>query len=282
MEKYLYDTSKVIELINEGRVLLLAGDEKKLDQLPDGNWIAGTTPYFMDTEGCCFNPDKIHVRDITEIAEEFKIVEYNEDNINNIVSDGYDNGFTVLILPAMQNIVHKFAVEVPDYPNLYKNPLVGWISGIKYENVGKDTAKVYSGKVKSEIWKDIELWLEEFRPYFGKIQIVGSGGNINKLTKIYGNYNRRTISYFQLQAAYSHLTSFNLQERIDKLGLRPDRADVIVPASEIFLHIMKTIDSENVYAPKIGLADGLIHILYQKYINNFDTVYGVKKKAVDK
>jgi exopolyphosphatase/guanosine-5'-triphosphate,3'-diphosphate pyrophosphatase len=127
------------------------------------------------------------------------------------------------------------------------------------------TIRLLNGKVKDKQWEELKSWLERFKEDFGKIHIIGSGGNINKIAKIYGNYRDNTISYQQLAHAYGHLKSFTLEERIEKLGLRPDRADVIVPAAKVFLFIAKIIRSETILVPKIGLADGLIHQLYEKH-----------------
>ena len=121
--------------------------------------------------------------------------------------------------------------------------------------------------MKDKQWEELKSWLERFKEDFGKIHIIGSGGNINKIAKIYGNYRDNTISYQQLAHAYGHLKSFTLEERIEKLGLRPDRADVIVPAAKIFLFIIKIIKTKSLFVPKIGFADGLIYQLYAKSNN---------------
>jgi len=127
------------------------------------------------------------------------------------------------------------------------------------------TIRLLNNKVKDRQWEEMKAWLKQFEEHFGKIHIIGSGGNINKIAKIYGNYRDNTITYQQLEHAYQHLKSFSLRERIEKLGLRPDRADVIVPAANVFLFITRIIRVETILVPKIGLADGLIHQLYEKH-----------------
>ena len=107
-------------------------------------------------------------------------------------------------------------------------------------------------------------WLMEFRKDFGRINCIGTGGNINRLTKLYGDQVENNISFTQLQYAYKQLKSIPLKERIEKMGLRPDRADVIVPAAKIFLTIMKSAGIDTIIAPKVGLADGLIFGLFEK------------------
>ena len=124
------------------------------------------------------------------------------------------------------------------------------------------TIRLLNKKVGDEQWNEMKDWLLQFKDDFGKINIIGSGGNINKIAKLYGNTITNTISYEQLEYAFKHLKSFSLKERIEQLGLRPDRADVIVPAAKVYLFIAKTVQSDSILAPKIGLADGLVHQQY--------------------
>jgi len=124
------------------------------------------------------------------------------------------------------------------------------------------TIRLLNKKVGEEQWNEMKEWLLQFKNDFGKINIIGSGGNINKITKIYGNTINNTISYDQLKFAHKHLKSFSLKDRVEKLGLRPDRADVIVPAAKVYMFIAQMVQSGSILAPKIGLADGLIHQQY--------------------
>ncbi len=150
MEGSLKTCEQVVKMINEKKVLLLAGDESQLDKLPDGNWIAGTIPYFMSTEGSKFSKDMIHVIDVTDLQQGFKIATYDEKNIKNIVSDEFDNGFTILILPALQPVWQEYALNSPEYENIYMNPIVGWVSGTEFSEFGKATPKTFKGNAKSE------------------------------------------------------------------------------------------------------------------------------------
>ncbi len=127
------------------------------------------------------------------------------------------------------------------------------------------TLRMLSKKVDEREWELMKEWLQTFSSDFGNFGVIGSGGNINKLTKLYGNHSLNTLGKGNLEQAYNHLRSFTLKERINHLGLRPDRADVIVPAARVFLFIMNTIKASEILAPKIGLADGLIHNLYLKH-----------------
>jgi exopolyphosphatase/guanosine-5'-triphosphate,3'-diphosphate pyrophosphatase len=128
------------------------------------------------------------------------------------------------------------------------------------------TLRILSGADKAEEWEKLKLWLMNFENNFGNILIIGSGGSINKLGKLFGRSSDRMISLAQLQRGYRQIKNLSMKERIEGMGLRPDRADVIVPAAEIFLTIARTIKSVNIYIPRIGLSDGLIYNLYNSYI----------------
>lgn len=127
------------------------------------------------------------------------------------------------------------------------------------------TLRILSGKMDKKEWDRLEKWLKQFKENFGELNLVGSGGNINKINKLYGDPFHYTLTYDKLIYAHKYLKGFSLMDRIEKLGLRPDRADVIVPAAKIFMVIMKIVKSESILVPKIGLADGLIYHLYEQH-----------------
>lgn len=127
------------------------------------------------------------------------------------------------------------------------------------------TIRLLNNKTTDEEWERMKQWVKEFRKNNAKILCIGSGGNINKLIKLYGNRETKIITTENLKYALDHLNRFSVQERIDYLGLRPDRADVILPAVEIFNAICKWAKTAYVYVPQIGLADGIVNILYKEY-----------------
>ena len=124
------------------------------------------------------------------------------------------------------------------------------------------TIRMLCNKVEKSEWAKMKNWLITFSGDFDKFLCIGSGGNINKLAKIYGKYEDRTLSYTKLEKGYKQIVATPVLERIEKMGMRPDRADVIEPAAKIFLTIMKTINASSIYVPKIGLSDGLIYMMY--------------------
>jgi exopolyphosphatase / guanosine-5'-triphosphate,3'-diphosphate pyrophosphatase len=130
-------------------------------------------------------------------------------------------------------------------------------------------------------WDDLRKWLKDFKKDFGKIYCIGSGGNINKINKIYGTKPNDIVTYISLQNGYNQIRNLPISKRIEDLGMRPDRADVIVPAAQIFLTIMKWTKIDFIYVPKIGLSDGLIHVLYKNYKNNLNNPQVVKLKDLN-
>lgn len=128
------------------------------------------------------------------------------------------------------------------------------------------TIRMLLDNVPHAIWDDMKLWIKELRQDKEiPINCICSGGNINKLTKLYGNIERNTLTYSQLVEGHEFLEGYPIEYRIENLGLRADRADVIVPAAIIFKRLMKWGNIPEIHAPKIGLADGLITELYKQH-----------------
>ncbi len=125
--------------------------------------------------------------------------------------------------------------------------------------------RLLNKRVEEEEWDNMKSWLKGFRSDFGRINCVGTGGNINRLAKLFGNQIDNSLTFTQLRYAYKTLKEIPLKQRIEKMGLRPDRADVIVPAAKIYIEIMKAANIETIVAPRVGLADGLIYKMYDEY-----------------
>ncbi|HOG20579.1 MAG TPA: hypothetical protein PKW37_09085, partial [Salinivirgaceae bacterium] len=207
---------QVIKMINDNKVLLLAGDENALDKLPKGRWIAGTTPYFMSTSGGKFSKNLIHVTDITDIQENFKIVNYNEENIKNIVADEFENGFTMLILPIFQPVWQQYALNSPEYDNIYMNPIVGWVSGTDFSELGKSTAKTYNGNTKSET-DGVAMHVKLPNNLVARTEMInlykpGSGDNITFPNKGFDS-SVCTVNDKE-QSLYDYFTSIKSDERL--------------------------------------------------------------------
>jgi exopolyphosphatase/guanosine-5'-triphosphate,3'-diphosphate pyrophosphatase len=135
---------------------------------------------------------------------------------------------------------------------------------LKQQSFPIGTLKILNNKVTPEHWQELSDWLHQFEAHFGRIHVIGSGGNINKLTKLFGRPNEHITIRNNLKYGYEQMKTMSVEERMEVFNLRADRADVIVPAAKIFLTIMDKIQSDLVLAPRIGVADGLIYQLYEK------------------
>lgn len=129
------------------------------------------------------------------------------------------------------------------------------------------TVRLLNNQVEDKEWKAMSKWLNKYKKDFKKIYCIGSGGNINKLNKLYGRIPENILSFSNLEYGIDQLKRFSNEERIEQMGLRPDRADVIVPAAIIFKTIMGQIGTEQIFVPKVGLSDGLVINLYNEYKN---------------
>ncbi|GAB4449241.1 MAG: rod shape-determining protein [Bacteroidia bacterium] len=129
-------------------------------------------------------------------------------------------------------------------------------------NIG--TLRLLYNKVNDEVWDEMKQWIKKNTQGIYPLNAIGSGGNINKLYKMSGKKENKSLGYNKLKGLYEMLQSYTYEERIKLLGLKPDRADVIVPAAKIYLTAMKTADIEKIYVPQIGLSDGVIHQLYEE------------------
>ncbi|MEQ6124735.1 exopolyphosphatase [Pseudotenacibaculum sp. MALMAid0570] len=121
-----------------------------------------------------------------------------------------------------------------------------------------------------EVFKKVEAWIKENTKTYRKVALIGSGGNINKLFKMSGRSEGAPISYIYLNAQYQFLKKMSYGERITELSLNPDRADVIIPATKIYLAAMKWSGARKIHVPKIGLADGIIKSLYYNSVEPVD------------
>jgi len=130
-------------------------------------------------------------------------------------------------------------------------------------NIG--TIRMLHKKVHKEYWDFFKAWIKLETKNIKPLIAIGSGGNINKLYKMADKKNNKSVSYKKLKVLSEKIESYSYDERIKILGLNADRADVIVPASKIVLAVMKTAEIEEMIVPQIGLADGLIHELYEAY-----------------
>ena len=135
---------------------------------------------------------------------------------------------------------------------------------IKSHSFNIGALRLLNHQVASSEIRYLKTWLNEVKDKYRQVTVIGSGGNINKLYKMALKTQGQLIYREELRDLHNHIKSFSVEERISKLSLNPDRADVIVPASAIYLKAMKWSGAHRIMVPKIGLADGIIRDMYAR------------------
>jgi exopolyphosphatase/guanosine-5'-triphosphate,3'-diphosphate pyrophosphatase len=128
------------------------------------------------------------------------------------------------------------------------------------------TVRLINDMVEDTMWQQMESWIKENTKDYRKVNCIGSGGNINHIFKNSGKKLGKPLTYFYLASYYELIKSHSYEERITEMNMNPDRADVIIPATRIYLSAMKWSGAKNIYVPKIGLADGIVKSLYNEKV----------------
>jgi exopolyphosphatase/guanosine-5'-triphosphate,3'-diphosphate pyrophosphatase len=138
----------------------------------------------------------------------------------------------------------------------------GEFSASRSFNIG--TIRMLDNQDKEETWNEMKEFIRDNTKNYKLLAGIGTGGNINKLYKLSEEKNDAPLSFNKLRSLYSYLNSFSLKDRINVLGLNQDRADVIIPACEIYITVMKWANIKNIYVPTVGMVDGIIQTLIEK------------------
>ena len=133
-------------------------------------------------------------------------------------------------------------------------------------NIG--TIRLLSGAVSPDVLDSLKSDMTDYAKSYPGIIIVGSGGNINKLSRMFHESSKKSkhniLPVRNLQQIHDEMKPLSIKERIDKYGLKPDRADVIIPAAEIFLNVVQALGCTEIHVPNISLADGIIDGMYKE------------------
>lgn len=129
-------------------------------------------------------------------------------------------------------------------------------------NIG--TIRLLKNQVTEANWGEMKEFIKTKTKGYHHVTAIGSGGNINKIFSISKRKEGKPLQLELLRDYYKEFSTMSLQQRMSLYKLREDRADVIVPALLIYINVMRWADTEEIYVPKIGLADGLIHSLYEE------------------
>lgn len=127
------------------------------------------------------------------------------------------------------------------------------------------TVRMLQGRPNQRAMDALKTWVKRHRAEHGPLVAIGSGGNINTIFKLARVKQGRPLTYVEVREIHRHVKSCSLEERIVTLGLRPDRADVVVYAGGVYLSVMKWGKIAKIFVPEVGLSDGIVHLLYEKH-----------------
>lgn len=140
----LQSPETVRERILAGETLMIAADSSVLRQLPRGNWIGGSIPYFMAERGICSHTS-CYATAAPGTTQQTLVRSYTERELSRIVDDAPDNGYSLVTIPFGSDAHHRFAREAPEYHDIYLKPIVGWISGVDLDALLSTRAEVFDG-----------------------------------------------------------------------------------------------------------------------------------------
>jgi hypothetical protein len=145
MERCMWTVDETAEVVCSGKSLFVAGDESALSKLPKGQWIGGTIPYFMADDGGQMDRDLVNVTVMPDYILDLNLKTCDENTLKNVYTDAPRNGFSLVIIPGMSQAHLSFGLNAPAYDDFALRPLIGWISGIHMDDLGKVSPKVFYG-----------------------------------------------------------------------------------------------------------------------------------------
>ncbi len=136
---------------------------------------------------------------------------------------------------------------------------------VKSKSFPIGTVRILEDRVAEESWEEMMQWCHQMQGENEELTALGTGGNINKLCNLLGSKKEKPIELKKLQKLAKKLQKLSYQKRMEEYDLKPDRADVIVPASKIYIDVLQESGVNEIIVPKVGLADGIITQLYSKH-----------------
>lgn len=130
------------------------------------------------------------------------------------------------------------------------------------------TIRLLKGQVQEQVWDEMKRFLKERTKGYHHVTAIGSGGNINKVFSLSKKKEGKPLSIDYLRELLKEMSELDLNARILRYKMREDRADVIVPALSVYINAMRWSEAEEIYVPKIGVADGIIHFLYEELLRS--------------
>ena len=253
--------------IKSGQRLILAADESLLAKLPKGNWIGGTIPYFMDEKGGIMDRDRIFVTEVPKEIEEIRIKAYDQNALSGIPKDAFENGVSFIIIPATSQCHIRYAQNAPDYPDFFLHPIIGWISGVHLDDLGKTKPKVFNG-VDGSSYEDAAIVLHGKLPenLYANIGVVNvfEQGSDDVLTFEHEGF---TVKDCFVNGTKKNFAAYIKEQKIDtRLPLVADYSGALI---NISIQTVKS-DSVDLYAPVFSGVRYQFAKELDSYMNQFD------------
>lgn len=257
----MYSVDEISQLIANGKKLLLAGDENLLNKLPKGDWIGGSIPYFMSDKGGIITKEKIYANVLPEYISSIKIKTYDIASIKDVYKDCYDNGFSVIIIPAFSETHLSFAINAPDYKDFAVHPMIGWISGYYLGDNGV-SAQSFAGNTASASSKDaVVMHIELPKNKYADLDIIN----------LFSQGNGDTIEFeesgFSVKDALINGEKMNFASYLKKKGI-----DTRLPLVADYNSVMINISVQNVAIDKVDFYAPVFKGIQYKFaspVNNY-------------
>jgi exopolyphosphatase / guanosine-5'-triphosphate,3'-diphosphate pyrophosphatase len=188
---------------------------------------------------------------------------YQNTGIDLEIIDGKQEADYLFTLFKTQNINHSKSYLFVDVGG-GSTELTIVKNGVRHKSKSFKLGSLRAIKVKPDldIWKTVENWLTDNCCNGDQFTAIGTGGNINRILKFTKKKHLKPLNVNEIQSILNNIASYSAEDRVDILGLKPDRADVIIPAGEIYLKLMRMAGIDEIIVPKIGVSDGIIYNLY--------------------
>lgn len=128
------------------------------------------------------------------------------------------------------------------------------------------TIRIIKGMIEDGEWDAVTEFVKHVSDGVSPLMAIGTGGNINRLQRLIRNPKNSPISLSKIEEITTTLKAYTFEDRVKKFALKPDRADVIIPAAEIYIRVMKLAGANKIIVPKVGLSDGIILKIHEEYL----------------
>lgn len=269
MTETMHPVDQVAALIQQGQSLLLAGDEQVLRQLPPGNWIGGTIPYFVGQAGGVFSRNQVCITRLPDYVVRVAITTYDETTIHQVYRDAPPNGFSVIIIPAHSNIHFSFALKCHNYPGFATRPLAGWVSGISLDASESAVPLVFDGATATAHPNKAVVMHVELPPHkIADVQIINffQPGQGDTLTFTQDGFSAREVLVNGQPAVF---VDYLARNRIDtRLPLLADMHGAMINTS--FKAVNRAEQRVDFYAPVFAGVEYKIARPIANYLENFE------------